>query len=284
MTSQALPWRDAVLSGFRLLARRPVAAVFWVLLCTLESLVVRGIQLVFAQGAAAGRSLPVMALTTGVANVVIGLLVFVVVAAAVMRAVMRPDDRAAAWPSFGGGELRLLVLAIPVQLVGILLGSALIGLTINYLNTDPRQISAPSIGAAVLVLAVLGARLALAAPLTIARRRLTLRESVVLTRGRYFQLAGILATVGVMAMLIDLSGHFARDLMANLLHADRPPGLLGSSSLPEALAAAFPLGQLPIRLLSGVTHAVATVVQIAPLAYVCRRLTDTSSDQAAVFD
>jgi hypothetical protein len=284
MTSQTLPWRDAVLSGFRLLARRPVAAVFWVLLCTFESFVVRGIQLVFAQGVAAGRSLPVLALTTSTAGAVIGLLVFAVVAAAVMRAVIRPDDRAAAWPRFGGDELRLLVLAIPVQLVGVVLGGALIGLTITYLNTDPRQISAPSISVVILVLAVLGARLVLALPRAIARRRLTLRESVVLTRGRYLQLAGLLATVGVMAMLIDLFGHFARDLMANLLHADRPPGLLGSSSLPEALEAAFALGQLPIRLLSGVTHALTTVIQIAPLAYVYRRLADTSSDQAAVFD
>ncbi|KQY34381.1 hypothetical protein ASD38_21830 [Caulobacter sp. Root487D2Y] len=280
MTSKTLPWRDAVLSGFRLVARRPAAAACWALLFTVESLAVRGSKLAFAQGVAAGGSVGRLAVATGIFAAVVDLLAFAIVGAAVMRAVIRPGDRGA-WPRFGGDELRLLLLAAPVQVIGILVTGILIGLAIGFLGLGPRSFGALGMTGTMVMLAILGARLALAAPLTIARRRLTVRESVALTRGRHLQLAGILVTVMVIAGLISVFSQFARDVVANLLQANRPPGLLGSPSLSEALEAAFPLGQLPLRLMSGVTNALATAIQVAPLAHVCRELAGDPVDRIA---
>ena len=287
MTSQTLPWRHAVLSGFRLVVRRPAAALSWVLVILVSGMAAAGWRIWAVQSTSPEAGAVAIALKLSASGLILDQVTLVVILAAVLRAQMRPEDRRAAWPRFAGDELRLLALTIPFMLL-TLIGSGLAISAFGLLLKDPTPVVTRmglTMRVVTVVLAVLGARFALAPPLTIADRRVRLARSASLTRGRYLRLASILFTTLVLAGLIQEAARHGRDLLADALGVHPPrPGTRYPSVL-EAVSVAFGPGALLLTAFSAMVHALALAVQTAPLGYAWGRLTaDPIADQAAVFD
>jgi hypothetical protein len=287
MTSQTLSWRDGVLSGFRLVAHRPAAALSWALVFLISGVASAAARIWAVQSSDPEAGFGAIALKLSASGLVVGQIAVVVALAAVLRAQMRPEDQRRAWPRFGGDELRLLALTIPFTLV-TLIGSAMMmsALMMYSINPEPIVSRMGALGRlAAVVLVMFGARLALAAPLTVADGRVRLAKSADLTRGRHLRLAAILVTTLVLAGLIEEIASYGRDLLSDALAVNAPGAATRYPSVAEAMNAALGPGSLLLMAFSAMIHVVAFAVQVAPLGYAWRRLAgDPIVDQAAVFD
>jgi hypothetical protein len=287
MTSRTLPWRDGVLSGFRLVAHRPAAALSWALVFLITGMASAAARVWAVQSTDPEAGFGGIALKLSASGLVVGQVSVVVALAAVLRAQMRPEDRQQAWPRFGDDELRLLALTIPFMLL-TLVGSALMmsALMTYFANAEPIVSRMGALGRlAAVVLVLFGARLALAAPLTVADGRVRLAKSADLTRGRHLRLAAILVTTLVLAGLIEEIAGYGRDLLSDALAVNAPSSATRYPSVAEAMSAALGPRSLLLMAFGATIHALAFAVQIAPLGYAWRRLTgDPIADQAAVFD
>jgi hypothetical protein len=125
MTTAKFSLCAAILSGFRLVSGRPVAALSWVLVFSVGGMVVAGFQVWAWQALDGERGLAVVAGRLGVSGAVLGGLMTTVTCTAVLRATIRPDDRHAAWPRFGGDEMRLLAFVFPLALVSGMISAAI---------------------------------------------------------------------------------------------------------------------------------------------------------------
>lgn len=287
MTSHTLPWGDGVLSGFRLIARRPAAVLSWALVFVVSGVAVAGARIWAVQSTDPAAGWAAIGLKLTASGLVLGQITLVVILAAVLRAEMRPEDERAAWPRFGGDELRLLALTLPFMLL-TLIGSGMVIAVYGQVFHDPTAVATRmglTMRLVALVLALLGARFALAPPLTIADRRVRLAKSVGLTRGRYLRLAAILVTVLVLAGLTEeIAGH-GQNLLAEALGVHTSRVGTRYPSISEAIKAAFGPGAPLLMAFSVTVHTLAFAVQVAPLGYAWRRLAgDPIIDQAAVFD
>jgi hypothetical protein len=282
-----MPWRDGVLSGFRLVAHRPAAALSWALVFLITGMASAAARVWAVQSTDPEAGFGGIALKLSASGLVVGQVSVVVALAAVLRAQMRPEDRRQAWPRFGGDELRLLALTIPFMLL-TLVGSALMmsALMTYFANAEPIVSRMGALGRlAAVVLVLFGARLALAAPLTVADGWVRLAKSADLTRGRHLRLAAILVTTLVLAGLIEEIAGYGRDLLSDALAVNAPRSATRYPSVAEAMSAALGPRSLLLMAFGATIHALAFAVQVAPLGYVWRRLTgDPIADQAAVFD
>jgi hypothetical protein len=282
MTFQTLPWRDAVLSGFRLVNRRPVAALSWALVFFLGGTVMAGLQVWAWRGVEAGQGLSSAAVKLSFAGLAVNALIGAAACAAILRATVRSDARHAAWPRFGGDELRLLAFAPPIALLSLTI-AAPIGLLFGQMATPGPLPMRLATWLSTAVLTLVGARLVLAAPMTIADRRLRLGGALGLSRGLHARLATIFVSALLLSMAIEWTGSWVRDAAVGALGADQAP-VLRAPSLAAALDAAFGPAATASRLFGTLVHALALAVQVAPIGYAFRRLTDGREDPAAVFD
>ncbi|KRA71890.1 hypothetical protein ASD89_13175 [Caulobacter sp. Root656] len=285
MTPAKLPWRAAILSGLRLVAGRPAAALSWALVFAVGGTIMAGFQVWAWQAVDSGRGLTIVAVRLGLAGFALNIVMTTVTCAAILRATIHPEDRHAAWPRFGGVELRLLGLVLPLTLVWLLLSSAVGVLTYPLVA---KHAGYPSVlpyttGSTAVVLTLLGGRLALAAPMTVADRRLRLGSALTLSHGRHAGLAVILLAALLISMAIEGAGAWARDLLIGATGTTSPP-VLKSPSLSAALNAAFGPAALAVRVLGAMVHALAVAVLVAPMGHAYRCLKGDSVDQVAVFD
>ena len=286
MTSPKLPWIEAILSGFRLVGRRPAAALCWALVFALAGTIMGGVQVWAWREFQAGSDLTTIGPRLAVAGLLLNVLTFAMVGAAIMRAEIRPDDRFAGLPRFGGQELRLLVFVLPLLTLSVVV-SALIGVALSEVSHG--AISFPSSLYAltrltVLVLILLGARLVLAVPMTLAERRFGIRRAIGLSRGLYGRLVTILVATLLLSTAIEVAGSYARDLLAVALGADLAPPLLRSPSLSVALDTAFGPVAMSLRFLGAAIHILALAVQVAPIAWAYRWLASEATQRSAASD
>jgi len=275
---KTLSWPDGVLSGFRLVARRPLAALSWALVFIVGGTILAGFQVAAWQGFAAGRSLSDVAVPLGFGGLVLDVLTTTVASAAVLRATIRPDDRRAAWPRLGGGELRLLVLVAPVTVMSIVIAAPIgIFLLARVLEPGPLATSLALHLAAVMLTAA-GARLALAAPATLADGRLRLARALGPSRKLHVRLATLFVAALLLSMAVEWAGSWARDALG----LAQPP-VLRASSLAAALNTAFGPVAMASRVFGGLVHALAFAVQVGPIGYAFHRLTEGPADRADVF-
>jgi hypothetical protein len=284
MTTTNPPWRDAVLSGFRLVADRPAAALSWALVFAIGGTIMAGFQVWAWQALDAERGLSTVAVRLGFSSLALGVLMTTVTCAAILRATIRPDDGHAAWPRLGGDELRLLALLLPLVLVSMTIQAVVAALSYPLLA---ERVAYPSFMACMTrltgaALTLLGARLALAAPMTVADRRLRLGSTLPLSHGRHLRLAGILVVALLVAMTIEWAGRWAGDRLIGAMGIALP-SVLKSSSLSGALSAAFGPAAMASRGLGAVFHVLALAVQVAPMGYAYRRLKGDPVDRVAVF-
>lgn len=282
MTSQTLPWRDAVLSGFRLVNRRPVAALCWALVFILGGTVMAGLQVWAWRGVEAGQGLSGAAVRLSFAGLAMNALTTAAACAAILRAAVRPDERHAAWPRFGADELRLLAFAAPIALLSLTI-AAPIGLLFGQIAAPGPRPMWLATWLSTAVLTLVSARLVLAAPMTIADRRLRLGGALGLSRGLHARLATIFVSALLLSMAIEWTGSWVRDGAAGALGAAQTP-VLRAPSLAAALDSALGLAATASRIFGALVHALALAVQVAPIGYAFRRLTGDREDPAAVFD
>ncbi|SFK26282.1 hypothetical protein [Caulobacter sp. UNC279MFTsu5.1] len=285
MTTARLSWRDAVLSGFQLIASRPAAAFSWALVFAIGGTVMAGFQLWAWRTLDAKHDLSAVAVQLGFSGFALNLVTTVLVCASVLRATIRPEDRYAAWPRFGGDELRLLAFALPLVLVSMTI-SALISALLYPLRAE--QAAYPSIvthamRATEVALTLLGARLVLAAPMTVADRRLRLGSALPLSHGRHALLAATFVAALLIAMSIEWAGAVARDMLIAAMEG-APQPVLKSLSLSIAWSAAFGPAAMASRGLGAIVHTLAVAVQVAPIGYAYRRLKGDPIDRIGIFD
>jgi hypothetical protein len=275
----------AILSGFRLVSGRPVAALSWALMVAVGGTIMAGLQVWAWQALDGGRGLAVVAVRLGLSGAVLGGVMTVVACAAVLRATVRPDERHAAWPRFGGDELRLLAFVLPLALVLGMISAAISALSYPLLAEHAARpvVLAYAMRLTAMAMTLLSARLALAAPMTVADRRLRLAGALTLSQGRHLRLAAVFVAALLISMTMEWVGTWARDALTGAMGITSPP-VLKSSSLSAALSAAFGPAAMIYRGVGAVIHVLAIAVQVAPMGYIYRRLKNGSVGQVAVFD
>ena len=283
---------QAVLAGFDLLRRRPVATLGLAMIGALASVSGR-LSSVAATHFMVNRSeQSVSVALISTLNGLFGLLLLSLVSAIIGAAVMRAADEGRGFlrPRFGGDEVRLLVLSllvIPALIVVVMMVG--IGTTLmNMARPGQSGVSFLTILLAVVAAAVVcgpASRLWLAGPMTIRDGRLRLMASWRLTRGRAWKSFAVLLAATLIGGAVCFLGNLLLNRAAAALNLTMPLEVYGPS-LSVALTAIMrqPVGMVSMLLRGGLIG-LAIVLLAASAAYVDRRLTgDPASDQAAVFD
>jgi hypothetical protein len=142
----------------------------------------------------------------------VGLAVFIVVVAAVMRAVLKPREEKLAYLRVGLDELRLLALGIlwAVVLYALFVVATVLAAMVAVQFVRVGDVEAAKRVIAIVLLLVscvliwLQMRLGLAFPLTLLRGRFVIGESWRLTRGRFWRLFGASAVIVLLMIALVL--------------------------------------------------------------------------------
>lgn len=216
---------DAAFEGFRVVRRHPLALVAWTLFYLLTAAVSLAIvlqPLIRLMGVAEAferspptsleQFRPLLELYASMAVLVpLGLVLGAVMAAAVARAVLRPDEKAFGYLRLGADELRVVVVSIAVSLVVALSAGVLwmvAGITAGIAAATEQTwliLFSVLFGLGAVALAIwLAVRLCLAVPITVAERRIAVFDSFGLTKGRFWSLLGMALLAFVMTMVVSL--------------------------------------------------------------------------------
>ena len=168
--------------------------------------------------------------------------------AACYRVVLRTTETRHAFLGFGSDELRLFLVGV------ILTVGAFVGLTATRILGDGLTSLAAAAGpvgrlvsvtyAAVTMIAIVYVfvRFSLALPLTFARRKMSIRESWALTRGRHLQLSGSYFMAFVLAALVYVLGAVIGSVLQSIdgvVELDSKslltPGMIGSTAWMAAI-------------------------------------------------
>lgn len=183
------------------------------------------------------------------------ILVLIVLYAAVFRAVLFPEQSKMAYLRLGGDELRLLGL-IFILLLGWTIGTALFGVVIALIGAAVGVLFSPgrlglNIAAIIFVLVLtagiifVSVRLSLAAPLTLARRKIMIGPAWRLTYGRFWTLFGVYLALWLAALIISLI--VSMPMMRPMLSAMAHPG----DPTAQQQLAMFQAQQMSLRLSFG---------------------------------
>ncbi len=154
-----------------------------------------------AYGAMMGLALP------------LSLLFSAVLTAAVARSVIRPEEKRFGYLRLGRDELRILgaTLLVALLMFGVVMGgTALVSVFVGLAaSMGAPFLILPAVlaglgGAAVAVW--LAVRLSLVAPMTFTEKKIAIKESWAMTKGRFWPLLGMAVLAGVMSMLVGLLG------------------------------------------------------------------------------
>jgi hypothetical protein len=231
---------DAAFEGFRIAREKPVAILAWAGLSIVFSLIsmVALISLLGPQMAeitAASRTpssdpSQAFAMLGSVGKlyaivIPLALLQSSLITCAVMRAVLRPNDKGFGYLKFGGDEIRMILMMIVMFFVWIGVGIAVfvvmmilglvVGLATGAANAagggGAAAVTGLLTGLIALVLTVglfawIATRLSLAAPMTFAEGRVRIFESWKATEGKFWPMLGAYVLAFVMAVLVAILG------------------------------------------------------------------------------
>ncbi len=296
---------EAAFEGFRVIRSHPGAVLAWAVAYMLCYLVLGGIALMaFGPQIAAMSSYsgstpmpPDVAFgffrSMGVAFLIllpVGLFIGAMLVNAAYRPILRPDDRGFFYLKLGGDEGRLVLLFLAYFGLGILAEIVLVIVVVILAllfhtavqSLQGAQILIPLLlGLAVFCLGVwLAVRLSLAAPMTFARRKLSVFGSWEVTRGRFWSLFGCYILAWIFGILIGLFGWIVSVCAGAVISGDW--GSLSSHMFNPRMAMAggglsmvshmFTLAAIVQIVLSSLIGAVSRVVMYAPMAAAYRDL------------
>lgn len=295
--------QDAAFTGFRIVRAHPRALIPWALLGGAASISVAVVfvallgsdaQALMALNARQPRDLGAMQvvlvrMAPGYLALLVTALAFnAVLAAGLIRAVLRPGQDRFGYLRLGADEARQFALSIYTSLVFLglyVLGAVLIGLVVAL--ASGAQAVSPFL-AVVTVLALLAAllwlavRLSLAPPLTFDTGRIALFGSWALTRGRFLPLLGVYALAAALAAVV----YFLSELVVmalSVLLSGGDVSVAREQADMSSLAAYF----TPFRLIQTVLGACASSlvwpVIFTPAAAVYRSLRGGPSASAQAF-
>jgi hypothetical protein len=214
---------DAAFEGFRLTRERPRVVLVWAALCFLVSvcsaiyLTTAGREAAALLEAGANEQTPDPAAFAEMMGVlfpmmIVGLLLQCVMAAAVYRVILRPQEEGLAYLKLGMDEVRLAALTFIYVVLAVLalVGAVLVAGVIAAIVMGVAGQGAGTMMAVVIEFFILGllfffaVRLSLAPAITFAERRLAIFDSWKLTHGQFWRLTGAygLAICGIAAMAI----------------------------------------------------------------------------------
>ena len=290
---------DAAFEGFRIMRRNPVAVGLWALayliffglifavfggsiaqITAVSADMQSGGEPTMQDFEAFGLGYAVMIGVVGPLSLVLS----AVLSAAVVRAVLSPEQKGFGYMRLGADELRVLVVSVVMVsliflaavvafgAVGLLAGfTAQSGINLLWLLVV-------LLGLAALAFVVwLSLRLSLAVPITVSERRISIFESFAMTRGRSLPLLGMMIIACIMAMLLNvLSGIIAMPLTFAAGGLDSLAALDGEPTLAVLQAAAPAIAVWVV--LNAVFSALQMVVLSAPFAAAYRDLKGVSVD------
>lgn len=136
-----------------------------------------------------------------------------VLSTGVARAVIRPQEGRFGYLRLGRNELRILLamLAAGLLMLGVTVGgmgvASVLGGLAAETNTPLLILPAVLVGLATVGVSIwLAVRLSLIVPISFAEEKIALKESWVMSKGRFWPLLGMAVLAGVMSMLVGLLG------------------------------------------------------------------------------
>lgn len=136
-----------------------------------------------------------------------------VLSTGVARAVIRPQEGRFGYLRLGRNELRILLamLAVGLLMLGVTVGgmgvASVLGGLAAEMNTPLLNLPAVLVGLATVGVSIwLAVRLSLVVPISFAEEKIALKESWVMSKGRFWPLLGMAVLAGVMSMLVGLLG------------------------------------------------------------------------------
>jgi len=285
---------DAALEGFRITRERPKVVLVWAIfsffvsICSAIYLISIGQEARAVLDARVAEQAPdLQAFGAAMADLapmmVMGLLVQCVMAAAVYRILLRPEDHGLAYLKVGMDELRLAALTF----IYVLLASLMLAVVVLAAGLIAALASFAGQGAAILVAAAselfflgllfyVAVRLSLAPAITFAERRIAIFDSWRLTHGQFWRLTGayFLAICGIMVIAVLVVTIFSA-LVAVAVGGDLQA--VGKMFAPDqtSLATYFSPVMITYLLVAGWLSALYYAVVIAPAAVAYRELTRT---------
>ncbi|MBB4799529.1 MFS family permease [Brevundimonas bullata] len=275
------PATDCAFEGFRLTRRAPVAVLSWaaayaVFIAILFLLVgphfvtvLSVITEMQAQGQTEPSPEDVERLMQAYGVIIgwampLGLLFSALISTAIVRSVIRPDERKFGYLRVGKDELRVLGASLIVSL--IMFGVTLAGFMIVTVAMAGAM-ALPALWLVVVLLSLgviallawLSVRLSLVVPSTFAEGRIVLKSAFAMTGKKVFwPLLGMAIIAGVMAMLVGLLGSAVAAPLSLMVGGNERLIAMEGASVPSLLSA---LG--PMLAVSLVVQAVLSAAQVA---------------------
>ncbi|WP_374532856.1 hypothetical protein [Phenylobacterium sp.] len=282
---------DAALEGFRITRERPKVVLVWAVFAFLVSICSAVYLIAIGQDAravieASSAEQPADLATFGKAMgdllpmMVMGLAVQCVMAGAVYRILLRPEDKGFAYLKLGMDEARLAaltfiyVLLASVTMFVVVLAAALIAVIASAAGQNVALLVAVATEIFFLgLLFYVGVRLSLAPAITFAERRIALFDSWKLTHGQFWRLTGAyaLAICGIVVIALLVVTIFSA-LVAVAVGGDLQA--VGKMFSPDqsSLATYFSPVMILYLLVAGWLSALYYAVIIAPAAVAYRAL------------
>lgn len=252
---------QAALEGLRMTRRKPLVVLAWAA-CYFAMLVALGLVVAFAFGGTVRADLALLSRTNDLRELIdivarrkgtllplIALAVALqsVITVAIMRAVLRPDERRLAYLRIGAEEGRqfivalvgwvvaLVVTALPSAVL-VLIGAGLISLGAVETNRWVEVLGAIAV-AGLSIWA--GVRLSLLSITTFAEGRLSLRRTWALTDHHFWHLLGMYALAVILTILVGLAQTVVSGLILAFSGGITNPIMLALSGLATMLLAPF---------------------------------------------
>ncbi|WP_029907342.1 hypothetical protein [Caulobacter sp. UNC358MFTsu5.1] len=273
----------AVLAGFDLLRRRPLATLGLAAVGAVATFAGRVTAVISSHYTVAAFTQSESLLAASTATTLIAVLVLLLVMAVMAAAVVRGGRI-----RVGGDEVRLFLLslvvflALAIVLLAVGVGGAVTAVGgLRGTSEDIVMFTALALG--VIVAIVLASRLSLAGPLTVQDGRLRFMASWRLTRSRRWKVLGVFLVTLLIAGLIGGLGSFLLATAIPALGLDN--ALTYDPSLAVALTGLVRPVVLGHLLSQGLLVGLAVLIPFASATYICRSLVgDPVADQVAVFD
>jgi hypothetical protein len=240
---------QAALEGVRMTQRKPLVVLAWAA-CYFAMLVVLGLVVAFAFGGTVRADLALLARTNDLRELIdivarrkgtllplIALAVALqsVISVAIMRAVVRPEERRLAYLRVGREEARQFVTALPSAVL-VLIGAGLISLGAVETNRWVEVLGAIAVAGLSIWF---GIRLSLLSITTFAEGKLSLRRTWALTDHHFWHLLGMYALAFVITFLVSVAQTIVAGVILSLSGGATNLVMLALSGLANLLLAPF---------------------------------------------